>query len=68
MGGERNTENVVRDVLRAKGDYGDLNILIEEQIFRSAKINRRLAHSSKSGNLQYVFVEVNSILNKSGWR
>ena len=50
MGNEANTENLVRDSLRENGYYGDVNIIVEEKISASPKINKLLENASKSGN------------------
>lgn len=47
---ERNTENLVRNDLRAKGYYDDSNVIIEEQKSSSIKVQRLLANASKSGS------------------
>lgn len=47
---ERNTENIVRNLLREKGYYDDDNIVIEEQSSNNPKINKLLKTASKGGN------------------
>ena len=50
MGNEAITENLVRELLRANGYYNDENIVVEEKISSSPKINKLLKNASKSGN------------------
>ena len=45
---ERNTENLVRDMLRNKGYYDDQSIKIEEQKSDTHRINKLLKNASKS--------------------
>ena len=49
MANERNTENLVRNMLRNKGYSDNSNILIEEQQSTSPKINKLLKNASKGG-------------------
>ncbi len=46
---ERDTENIVRNILRQKGYYDDTNIIIEEQKSQSPRVNQALSNASKSG-------------------
>lgn len=49
MANERNTENLVRNMLRDKGYYDDPNIIIEEQQSKSPRIQKLLSKASKKG-------------------
>lgn len=49
MANERNTENIVRGILRNKGYYDDDTIIIEEQSSRNSVISKLLKKASKSG-------------------
>lgn len=49
MANERNTENIVRNLLRDKGYYDNDNIVIEEQASKNPKIDKLLKRASKSG-------------------
>lgn len=49
MRNERNTENIVRNILRNKGYYDDKTITIEEQQSRIPRISSLLKKASKSG-------------------
>lgn len=49
MANERNTENLVRNMLRHKGYYDDPNIIIEEQQSKSLRIQKLLSIASKKG-------------------
>ncbi len=49
MGNERNTENLVRDLLQKKGYASNAGITIEEQSSKSPRINNLLKDASKSG-------------------
>ena len=50
MANERNTENLVRDLLRKQGYYDDKDILIEEQKSKQPNIDKLLKNASKRGN------------------
>jgi type I restriction-modification system DNA methylase subunit len=47
---ERITENIVRNLLREKGYYNDINIIIEEQKSQNPKIDKLLKNASKAGS------------------
>lgn len=47
---ERNTENLVRDLLRENGYGGADDILIEEQSSKNPKIDSLLGSASKKGS------------------
>ena len=49
MGNERNTENLVRDLLQKKGYASNAGITIEEQSSKNPRINKLLKDASKSG-------------------
>ena len=49
MGNERNTENLVRDLLQKNGYSSNNNITIEEQSSKNPKIDKLLKSASKSG-------------------
>jgi len=49
MANERNTEQIVRDILRNKGYYDDTTIQIEEQASSNKTIKKLLSNASKSG-------------------
>jgi type I restriction-modification system DNA methylase subunit len=49
MANERNTENIVRNVLRNTGYYDDETIIIEEQSSRNTRISKLLKKASKTG-------------------
>lgn len=49
MANERNTENLVRNMLRHKGYYDDPNIIVEEQKSKSPRIQKLLSTASKKG-------------------
>lgn len=49
MTNERNTENIVRNLLRDKGYYDDDNIVVEEQSSTNPRIDKLLKSASKSG-------------------
>jgi len=49
MANERNTENIVRGLLRDKGYYDNDNIVVEEQASSNPKIDKLLKGASKSG-------------------
>lgn len=50
MANERNTENLVRDLLRESGYLSNENILVEEQSSKNPKIDKLLLNASKKGN------------------
>ena len=50
MANERNTENLVRDLLRENGYIDNENILIEEQSSANPKIDKLLSTASKKGS------------------
>ena len=50
MDNERNTENIVRNLLRERGYEGDENIVIEEQTSTNPQVNKVLKNASKSGS------------------
>lgn len=50
MGNERNTEQIVRNLLRDLGYYDDKNCVIEEQSSRNPRIKKALRNASKSGS------------------
>lgn len=65
MENERNTENIVRNLLRNKGYYDDDTIIIEEQSSSNKAINKILKTASKSGKGQKGFPEfIISFANK----
>jgi len=49
MANESKTENIVRDLLREKGYYGNQNIVIEEKASDNPKIQKLLKRASKNG-------------------
>lgn len=49
MSNERNTEILVRDMLREQGYYDNLDIIVEEQSSKNPKIDKLLKSASKSG-------------------
>lgn len=49
MANERKTENLVRDLLRAKGHYVDQTVIVEEQRSDNARITKLLKSASKAG-------------------
>lgn len=50
MANERNTENLVRNMLRDKGYYDNPNVIIEEQKSQSKRIQSALKNASKQGD------------------
>ncbi len=50
MVNESKTENIVRDLLREKGYYGNQNIVIEEKASDNPKIQKLLKRASKGGD------------------
>ena len=50
MANESKTENIVRDLLREKGYYNNLNIVIEEKASDNPKIQKLLKRASKNGS------------------
>lgn len=49
MNNERNTENIVRELLRKTGYYKSKNIIVEEQRSKNPSVQKLLKNSSKSG-------------------
>lgn len=49
MANERNTENIVRGLLRGLDYYNDNNCIIEEQNSKNPRINKALKNASKGG-------------------
>lgn len=49
MANERNTENLVRGLLKEKGYYSDKTILVEEQQSKKPTVERLLKNASKKG-------------------
>ena len=49
MVNERNTENLVREILRKQDYYKDENIIVEEQKSKSLIVNKLLKNASKKG-------------------
>lgn len=50
MGNEAKTENLVRDYLREKGYYGNIDITVEEKKSGNPKIDKLLKNASKKGS------------------
>lgn len=50
MANERNTENLVRDLLRENGYFDDESIFVEEQSSSNPKIDKLLSNASKKGS------------------
>ncbi len=65
MANERNTENIVRNILTNKGYFDDETIIIEEQSSSNKRINNLLSKASKSGRGQKGYPEfIISFVNK----
>lgn len=64
MANERNTENIARKLLREQGYLDNENIVIEEQTSTNPKIDKLLAHASKSkngpGHPEFIITFVNT--------
>jgi len=58
MANERNTEQIVRDILRNKGYYDDTTIQIEEQASSNKTIKKLLSNASKSGKGNIGFLSL----------
>lgn len=65
MANERNTENLVRDLLRENGYLSDENILVEEQSSKNPKIDKLLSTASKRGKGKGYPEFIISFANKS---
>ena len=50
MVNERNTENLVRNMLKDAGYYDNHSIVIEEQASKNPRIDKLLSTASKKGN------------------